>query len=154
MFHCICFCITSVIMMATLSSHVMFLHACVWFKGFLALGFISSLRQRGISQLFGGCVCNMHSILCSILFVFLLLASMFLVFLEKFLFQCFLFFTVFSFFLKIQVSMFLVFSEKISFSIPELFSTRRVVRLNLLLKLTSCCFRILPGHLVSHSFIR
>ena len=101
MFHCICFCITSVILMATLSSHVMFLHACVWFKGSLALGFISSLRQRGISQLFGGCVCNMHSILCSILFVFLLLASMFLVFLEKFLFQCFLFFTVFSFFLKI-----------------------------------------------------
>ena len=132
-----------------------FVHArmCV-VQALLALGFISSLRQRGTSQLFGGCVCNMHSVLCSMLLVFLFLfskflafswtilvsmflVSMFLVFPEKFMFRCFLFF-----------------SEKLSFSIPELFSTRRVVRLNLLLKLTSCCFRILPGHLVSHSFIR
>ena len=83
-------------------------------QALLALGFISSLRQRGTSQLFGGCVCNMHSILCSMLFVFLFLVSMFLDFPEKILFGCFLCFNV-SCFWKNYVSMFLVFCWKITF---------------------------------------
>ena len=81
-----------------------------------------------------------------------------------FLLQCFLFFltnycfnvSCFSVFLVFSENLgrcFLFFSEKLSFSIPELFSTRRVVRLNLLLKLTSCWFRILRGHLAPHSFM-
>ena len=65
--------------------YFVFARMCV-VQALLALGFISSLRQRGTSQLFGGCVCNMHSILCSMLLVFLFLVSMFLVFPEKFLF--------------------------------------------------------------------
>ena len=131
--------------------YFVFARMCV-VQALLALGFISSLRQRGTSQLFGGCVCNMHSILCSMLFVFLFLVSMFLAFPEKFLFGCFLCCNV-SCFWKKYVSMFLVFCWKLRFSIPELFSTRRVVRLKLLLKLTSCWFRILRGHLAPHSFM-
>ena len=46
--------------MPTLLSHILLLHACGWFKLFLALGFISSLRQRGTSQLSGGCICKIH----------------------------------------------------------------------------------------------
>ena len=88
--------------------YFVFARMCV-VQALLALGFISSLRQRGTSQLFGGCVCNMHSVLCSMLLIFLFLfskflafswtilvsmflVSMFLVFPEKFMFRCFLFF--------------------------------------------------------------
>ena len=84
-------------------------------QALLALGFISSLRQRGTSQLFGGCVCNMHSVLCSMLLVFLFLVSKFLAFSWTILVSMFLVFQCFLFFLKNYVSMFLVFLWKIKF---------------------------------------
>ena len=85
-------------------------------QALLALGFISSLRQRGTSQLFGGCVCNMHSVFCVRCFLcFCFYFQSFLLFPEQFLFRCFLCFNVSCFSWKNYVSMFLVFLWKIKF---------------------------------------
>ena len=99
-------------------------------QALLALVFISSLRQLGTSQLFGGCVCNMHSVLCSMLLVFLFLFSKFLAFSSTILVSTFLVFQCFLLFLKKNPFRCCLFcSSTLSLPIPELFSTRRVVRL-------------------------
>ena len=139
-------------MMATLSFDILFMHACVWFKLFLhwasSRRYDSVAPRSSLEDVFATCI--LFCVPCFLFFCFLF--QCFLIFLKK---SC-LYVSCVSMFLVFEKNMFrcfLFFAEKLRFSIPELFSTRRVVRLNLLLKLTSCWFRILRGHLAPHSFM-